>query len=86
MVETTLSVKGQIVIPRRIREKLRLKAGRKFEVETMSDGTILIIPIPEKIVDLMRLPATEKLERALVEERVKDEERRKGMAKEIKVK
>ncbi|MBS7651483.1 MAG: AbrB/MazE/SpoVT family DNA-binding domain-containing protein [Candidatus Bathyarchaeia archaeon] len=69
MSETTLSVKGQIVIPLRIREKQKLRVGQRFEVETMSDGTILLIPIPDNIVDAIRLPAAEKLEKALAEER-----------------
>ncbi len=73
MTETVLSVKGQIVIPGDIRGKLRLKPGQRFEVEAMSDGTILVIPIPDDIVEAMELPGAEKLESALREEREKDE-------------
>lgn len=75
MTETVLSVKGQIVIPNNIRAKLKLKPGQKFEVEAMSDGTILIIPIPNEVVDAMKLPNAEKLEKALREEREKDKNR-----------
>lgn len=85
MTETTLSVKGQIVIPHEVREILGLKAGQKFEVEVMSDGTILLIPIPNEVVDAMKLPVAEKLERALMEEREKDEERCEEMTKELKI-
>jgi len=84
MTETTLSVKGQIVIPLEVREKLALKAGQRFEVEALFDGTILVIPIPKDVVDAMELPEATKLERALAEERGKDEERVEGMAKELK--
>jgi len=78
LTETVLSVKGQIVIPSDIRGKLRLKPGQKFEVEAMSDGTILVIPIPNEVVNAMELPQAEKLETALREEREKDEKRERA--------
>ena len=67
-----MSVKGQIVIPNDIRGKLGLKPGQRFEVEAMSDGTILIIPIPEDVIGAMQLPRGERLEKALREERKRD--------------
>jgi len=82
--ETTLSVKGQIVIPLRVRGKLGLNAGQKFEVEAMSDGTILLIPIPNEVIDAMRLPAAERLERALSEERRKEEQRHEVLVRELR--
>jgi hypothetical protein len=39
--------------------------------ESMSDGMILLIPIPKKVIDGRELPAAEKLEKALTEERRK---------------
>ena len=84
MTETVLSVKGQIVIPQYVRETLGLKPGQKFEVEAMSDGTILIIPIPNEVTQMMQLPAAERLEKALVEERKKDEEKHKEIARKFK--
>ncbi len=83
-METTLSVKGQIVIPLEVRGKLGLRVGQRFEVEAMSDGTILVVPIPNEVIDAMELPAAEKLEKALAEERRRDEERREAMVKELK--
>ncbi len=76
-----MSTKGQIVIPREVREKLRIKAGQKFEVDIMSDGTILVIPIPHEVLDSMQLPDAEKLETALREERTRDEEKQKAITK-----
>jgi AbrB family looped-hinge helix DNA binding protein len=84
MSETTLSIKGQVVIPLSIREKMKLKAGQKFEVETMSDGTLLLIPIPEDVISAMKLRGAERLERALAEEREKDRERDESMASRLK--
>jgi len=42
---TTLSVKGQIVIPQRVRAKHKLKAGADFTVITRSNGDILLRPV-----------------------------------------
>ena len=75
MAETVLSTKGQIVLPRDVRRRLGLKPGQKFEVDIMSDGTILVIPIPKDILKHMKLPEAEKLTKALREERERDEER-----------
>lgn len=41
---TTLSSKYQVVIPREIREKLRIKPGSKFEVLSY-EGRIEFIPV-----------------------------------------
>jgi len=84
MTETVLSVKGQIVIPNDVRGKLGLKPGQKFEVEAMSDGTILIIPIPDDVLESMKLPEAKKLETALKEEREKDERLEKVSGKQRK--
>ncbi len=84
MTETTLSVKGQIVIPRTVRKRLGLKVGQKFEVDVMSDGTMLVIPIHRQVVQALELPNAERLEKALTEERRKDKERAEKMAKELK--
>jgi len=84
MSETSLSVKGQIVIPLRVRERMGLRVGQRFEIETMSDGTILLIPVIKNVIDVMELPAAEKLERALMEERKKEEEKHEAMTKEFK--
>jgi AbrB family looped-hinge helix DNA binding protein len=64
-----LSKRGRIVIPKGVRERLGLRGGQRFEVEAMSDGTILVIPIPDEVVEAMELPKAEKLEKALREER-----------------
>ncbi len=42
---TTLSVKGQIVIPQRVRTSQRLKPGADFTVITRSNGDILLRPV-----------------------------------------
>lgn len=42
---TTLSAKGQIVIPQRVRADNKLKPGTDFTVLTRANGDILLRPI-----------------------------------------
>ncbi len=48
----TLSTKGQIVIPKQLREGMRLKPGTDITVERLDD-TILLIPEPEDPVEAL---------------------------------
>jgi AbrB family looped-hinge helix DNA binding protein len=82
LTEAILSSKGQVVIPKRIRDSLGLKPRQKLEIEVLTDGTLLVIPIPADVVKAMRLPTAEKLERALKEERAAEEKRIEAMARE----
>jgi AbrB family looped-hinge helix DNA binding protein len=42
-METTLSSKGQIVLPQKVRQKLALGPGTKFECH-VTNGSIVLIP------------------------------------------
>lgn len=86
LTEVILSSKGQMVIPKEVRDKLGLKPKQRLEIEILSDGTMLVIPIPTNVIKAMRLPSAEKLEHALLEERVAEEERAEAMVKELKPK
>lgn len=48
MAVTSLSTKGQIVIPKRIREALGLRPGTKIIVE-LEDGKVVLRPVKEGI-------------------------------------
>jgi AbrB family looped-hinge helix DNA binding protein len=47
MAQTTISSKGQVVLPKAIREKRRWKAGTRLAVEERPDG-VLLKPIEKK--------------------------------------
>jgi AbrB family looped-hinge helix DNA binding protein len=47
-VTTTLSTKGQIIIPRDIRSRLGMRAGDAFQVLTSGSGDVLLKPMGRK--------------------------------------
>jgi antitoxin PrlF len=78
MARTTLTSKGQITLPKEIRERLGLKAGVKFECYVDRDGQVVLVPLTVKLEDLIGMlpysgpPKTveeinEDIERAAVE-------------------
>lgn len=48
MATTTVSSKGQVVIPRALREKYRLTAGVRLEVAESDEGLVLAILKPAR--------------------------------------
>ncbi len=52
MTRTTLTSKGQITLPKAIREQLGLKAGVKFDCYVDRDGQIVLVPLTVKLEDL----------------------------------
>lgn len=60
---TTITKKGQITIPKEIREILKLKEGKKLEVELeRKKGEIKIKPVP----DILDLAGTFKPKRRII--------------------
>jgi AbrB family looped-hinge helix DNA binding protein len=53
MARTTLTSKGQITLPKEIREQLGLKAGVKFECYVDRDGQVVLVPLTVKLEDLV---------------------------------
>ena len=47
MSQTTISTKGQVVLPKAIREKRRWKAGTRLTVEDRPEG-VLLKPVEKK--------------------------------------
>ena len=41
---TRLTTKGQIVIPKRVRAAMRWRAGPQLQIETLTDGSVRLLP------------------------------------------
>jgi AbrB family looped-hinge helix DNA binding protein len=50
---TTMSSKGQVTVPRDVRERLGLQAGDKIAWSMLSNGTIVLRPKTRRLVDLV---------------------------------
>lgn len=76
MTTTTITTKGQIVIPAGIRKRLHLKKGAKLYIEEGKDELIIrsiTSAYFEKIAGV--LPTKGKLAQALLKERSKDKKK-----------
>ncbi len=49
---TTMTSKGQVTVPREIRDRLGLKSGDKMAFTMLSDGTIVMRPKTRRLADL----------------------------------
>lgn len=49
---TTLTSKGQITVPREIRDRLGLKSGDKMAFTMLSDGTVIMRPKTRRLLEL----------------------------------
>jgi AbrB family looped-hinge helix DNA binding protein len=76
MTTTIVTTKGQIVIPSKIRHRLKIKRGTKLYIEERGNELILKPVTPEYFERIAGvLPTKGKLSKALIEERAKDKER-----------
>ena len=48
----TLTSKGQITIPKSVRDGLHLQAGDRVEFVVESDGTVRLVPVTSSVTDL----------------------------------
>jgi antitoxin PrlF len=53
MARTTLTSKGQITLPKEIRDQLGLKAGVKFDCYVDRAGHVVLVPLIVKLEDLV---------------------------------
>lgn len=49
---TTMTTKGQVTVPREIRERLGLKSGDKMTFTMLSDGTVVMRPKSRRLAEL----------------------------------
>ena len=52
MVLATLTTKGQVTIPKQVRETLKLHAGDKIEITVTKNREAIIRPISKKVDDI----------------------------------
>ncbi|WP_141289643.1 AbrB/MazE/SpoVT family DNA-binding domain-containing protein [Ideonella azotifigens] len=52
---TTLTSKGQVTVPREIRERLGLRSGDKMIFTLLSDGTVVMRPKNRSVADVAGL-------------------------------
>ena len=50
---TTISSKGQVTVPRALRERLGLQAGDKIAWTLLSNGTVVMRPKTRRLADLV---------------------------------
>lgn len=55
MAATVLTSKGQMTLPKSVREHLRLRTGDRIEVIVQDDGTALLVPKTYRAADLKGL-------------------------------
>ena len=55
MPTSTLTSKGQLVIPKAIRDRLKLEAGDRLDFIIQEDGDVLIRPVAEDVRQLKGL-------------------------------
>ena len=74
MATTTLTSKGQLTLPKEVRDRLKLHTGDRLVVHVQEDGTILLQPVTvdvEALYGLLPKPARpvslEEMERAIQE-------------------
>lgn len=51
-MEATLTSKGQVTIPKEVRDALGLRAGDRLDFAVQADGTVRVAPLKGSIRDL----------------------------------
>lgn len=79
MTLATLTTKGQVTIPKKIRESLKLHTGDKIEIIVTENREAIIRPISKKVDDLFcklhkpgRKPVTPEAMNDAIKNRMKD--------------
>ena len=55
MPEATLTTKGQVTIPKRVREHLKLETGARLDFVIEDDGTVVLKPLTRHVRELAGL-------------------------------
>lgn len=57
MSVATMTSKGQVTIPKPVRDRLRLRTGDKLDFRVEEDGTIRVYPIARRVEEVFGLLA-----------------------------
>jgi AbrB family looped-hinge helix DNA binding protein len=52
MPTTTITSKGQVTLPKQVREHLRVTTGDRLDFLIMEDGTVIVCPVKSRLGDL----------------------------------
>lgn len=63
MPTSTLTSKGQVTIPKRVRDQLRLQTGDRLDFQVEEDGTVRVSPISRKVGEVFGAFASKGLKR-----------------------
>jgi AbrB family looped-hinge helix DNA binding protein len=74
---STITSKGQVTIPKRVRDRLHLRTGDRLEFRVEDDGSIRVYPIAKKVSEVFGVFA-EKASRPYSTEEI-DERVRKAL-------
>ena len=85
-LEVKLSSKGQIVIPKEVRDKLGLKAGDKIKLEVEEGKRLIVQPSVRPPKDVFVNAGDKLVEETLQEAKKVDEEKIREMLKSLGVK
>ena len=68
MATSTLTSKGQITVPKEIRDHLKLRTGQRLEFEVAADGRVVMRPRSRDVRDLKGIVRTSRRKTVSVEE------------------
>jgi bifunctional DNA-binding transcriptional regulator/antitoxin component of YhaV-PrlF toxin-antitoxin module len=78
MFPTNLSSKGQLTIPKKFRQRMKLTPRRRVFIEQRFDGSVLVRPAPS----ILRLAGTLSTNRSLLSPRAERRAMQSGLAKQ----
>ena len=55
MATATLTSKGQVTIPKELRDALKLETGDRLEFILDADGTVRLVPVTSSLTELKQL-------------------------------
>lgn len=83
MPTAKMTSKGQVTIPKRVRQRLRLGTGDQVEFVLQEAGTVLLRPLDRPVRELFEIlprtegaaPSLEQLDQSILDDRAANDER-----------